>query len=209
MDSPDYQTLVTWVSKGAPYGEEEQEVKVERLEVFPKEAVLKPTEQHQLLVTAYFSDGRREDFTSQVHYELKNPQVAEITPEGRLKGIGPGETFVLIRAAGQSVNAPVGVIERSIPNYAEVPRNNFIDDHVFAKLRRFHIQPSELSTDGEFLRRVCLDITGSLPPPERVRELLNSQEPQKREKLIETLLDSPEYLDYWTLRISDFFASRV
>jgi hypothetical protein len=76
-----------------------------------------------------------------------------------------------------------------------VPKN-FIDQHVFAKLRRFHIIPSELSSDREFLRRVCLDVTGTLPPPARVREFLASQDPQKRDKLIEILLNSPEYADY-------------
>src|SRR5438445_7316205 len=67
------------------------------------------------------------------------------------------------------------------------------------------ILPSELSSDSEFLRRVCLDITGTLPPPQRAREFLASRDSQKREKLIQILLNSPEYVDYWTYRLADLF----
>ena len=67
------------------------------------------------------------------------------------------------------------------------------------------ILPSELSSDSEFLRRVCLDITGTLPPPRRAREFLASRDSQKREKLIQILLNSPEYVDYWTYRLADLF----
>src|SRR5262249_2945495 len=61
------------------------------------------------------------------------------------------------------------------------------------------------SSDAEFLRRVCLDLTGTLPPPDRVREFLSSKDPGKRDQLIETLLRSPEYVDYWTFRFADLF----
>ena len=68
-----------------------------------------------------------------------------------------------------------------------------------------NIVPSELSSDAEFLRRVCLDLTGTLPPPQRVREFMASKDPQKRERLIEALLNTPEYTDYWTWRFADLF----
>jgi hypothetical protein len=62
---------------------------------------------------------------------------------------------------------------------------------------------SELSSDPEFLRRVCLDVTGSLPPPQRVREFIDDKNPQKRDRLVEILLNSPEYVDYWSFRFGD------
>ena len=82
---------------------------------------------------------------------------------------------------------------------------NFIDEHVFEKLRKFQIVPSELASDSEFLRRVCLDLTGTLPPPQRVREFLASTDPRKREKVIDALIASPEFVDYWTFRFADIF----
>jgi hypothetical protein len=90
-----------------------------------------------------------------------------------------------------------------VANYPEVPRRNFIDEFIFSKLRKLNIVPSPLSSDSEFLRRVCLDVAGTLPPPNRARQFLASKDPGKREKLIETLLNSPEYIDYWTFRLSD------
>ena len=114
----------------------------------------------------------------------------------------------MIRSAGRAAEARFGVIGEAIREYPEIPRQNFIDEEVFGKLRRFHLIPSELSEDGEFIRRVCLDLTGTLPPPERVREFLGSREEDKREKLIEALLESPEYVDYWTFRFADLFRVR-
>ena len=207
VDSADYEAILSWVGAGAPYGEEGegQSVEIERLEIFPREGVLEPEGTQQLLVTGYLSNGRREDITEQVLYVTNNPEVVKVTPEGLVKAVKTGETAVMVRAAGKAISAGFGVIAQPIADYPEVPRKNFIDEHVFAKLRRFNIIPSPLSSDEEFLRRVCLDMTGTLPPPERVREFLSSEDPQKRQKVIETFLDSPEYVDYWAFRFADLF----
>ena len=205
-DSSDYQRILNWVRQGAPYGEESEEQSVmERLEVFPQSVVLDREGHHQLLVTAHLSNGRREDITEQVLYVSNNPEIVKVTPEGRVTAVKPGETAIMIRAAGKATSTGFGVIGRSITDYPQVARRNFIDQHVFTKLRKFNIVPSKLSSDGEFLRRVCLDVTGTLPPPERVLEFLADPDPQKRDKLIETLLHSPEYVDYWTFRFADLF----
>ena len=128
-----------------------------------------------------------------------------MSSEGVIRGKKRGETTVLVFAPGHFASTRVGVIDRPRGPYPKVEPHNFIDQYVFAKLRKFHIVPSEPSSDGEFLRRVCLDLTGTLPPPERVREFLASRDPTKRDKLIEILLDSPEYIDYWTFRFADLF----
>ncbi len=205
--SSDYRTILDWVKKGAPYADpgEAEEIRIEKVAVFPREVVLEEKGEQQFLVTAYLSDGRREDITEEVRYQSNNPEIVTVNDQGLASARGSGETALLIRAAGHVVSARVGVINDSIPNYPAVPRNNFIDDFVTAKLERFHILPSDLSSDGEFLRRVCLDVTGTLPPPGRVREFLASEDPRKRDKLIEILLDSPEYVDYWTFRFADLF----
>src|SRR5205823_6964277 len=108
-------------------------------------------------------------------------------------------------AAGQFATVGVAVITPSAAGYPAVRGRNFIDDHVFAKLRKLRIVPAPLSRDDEFLRRVCLDLTGTLPPPERVRAFLADWDPDKRDKLIETLLDSPQFVDCWTYRFADLF----
>src|SRR5439155_9701254 len=116
-----------------------------------------------------------------------------------------GETAIIVRGAGQFATVSVAVIARSVADYQEVKGRNFIDDHVFAKLRRLRIVPAPLSRDEEFLRRVCLDLTGTLPPPERVRDFIADRDLGKRDKLIEMLLDSPQFVDFWTYRFADLF----
>lgn len=206
-DSSDYQTLLEWIRSGAPYGDEaEQEnVRIERIELFPKEGVLDRAGKHQLLVTAFLSNGRREDVTEEVAYVSNNPDVVTVGSEGLIQATGIGETAVMVRAAGHAVSARFGVIAEPRSHYPQIPRFNFIDDFVFGKLRKFNIIPSELSSDSQFLRRVCLDLTGTLPPPNRVREFLASKDTRKRDKLIDILLQSPEYVDYWTFRIAELF----
>ena len=205
-DSSDYKTILSWIRSGAAYGEEaEASAQIERVEVFPREVALDPQGRQQLLVTAHLSNGRREDITDQVLYVSNNSEVVKVAPEGLVEAVRTGETGVTIRAAGHAVSATFGVMAKPVPDYPDVPRSNLIDEHVFAKLRKFNIVPSELSSDAEFLRRVCLDLTGTLAPSERVVEFLANKDPLKREKLIEILLNSPEYVDYWTFRFADLF----
>ena len=206
-NSADYETILNWVRSGAPNGEEGggESVQVVRVEVEPRELVLTPEGKHRLLVTAHLSNGRQEDITDQVRYVSNNSEVVKVDEQGQVAAVRAGETSVMVRASGYAVSARVGVVAEPIPRYPRVPRNNFIDQYVFAKLKKFHILPSELSTDAEFLRRVCLDVTGTLPPSERARDFLASKDPKKRDKLIEALLNTPQYVDYWTFRFADLF----
>ncbi len=206
-DSEDYKALLGWVKSGAPYGVATgpKSANLTALEVYPSMAVIPAGGKRRLLVTARFSDGHTEDFTHQVLYATNNADVATVGEDGLVSGHRLGETAILIRAAGQVASAGAGVIGPAIPNYPAVPSANFIDNAVFGKLRKFHILPSALSSDAEFLRRVCLDLTGTLPPPARVRQFIASKDPRKREKLVDSLIGSPEYVDYWTFRFSDVF----
>ncbi len=211
--SEDYKAILAWVKSGAPYGADEAETaaKLTALEVYPPMAVMPAGGKRRLLVTARFSDGHAEDFTHQVLYASNNADVATVAQEGAEAGLVSGhrlgETAILIRAAGHVTSVGAGVIGPTIPDYSKTPTPsaNFIDDAVFGKLKKFRIPPSALSSDAEFLRRVCLDLTGTLPPPVRVREFIASKDPRKREKLVDTLIGSPEFVDYWTFRFSDVF----
>ena len=205
-DSSDYFVILDWVKRGAPYEDRSPfRSPIVRIEVNPGEAVLDPEGKRQLLVTAHRADGSREDITQRVRYVSNNSEVAEVTSQGKVTAVRPGETSVTIRAAGHNVSARIGVLSKSLRRTTPAASNNFIDERVFDKLRRFHLIPSQLSSDGEFLRRVCLDLTGTLPPPERTREFLADPDRGKREKLIEILLDTPEYVDYWTFRFAQLF----
>ena len=163
--SEDYEAILAWVRNGAPYGAEDKasNPKVTRLEVFPHDVFLRAGETHRLLVTAYYEDGKVEDFTHQVLYETGQSSVASVSSTGVVEAKKPGETGILIKAVGNMIRAGVGVLAEPLKDYPQVSRNNFIDDEVFDKLRLFNIIPSELTSDSEYLRRICLDLTGMAP----------------------------------------------
>lgn len=211
-DSADYRAILAWVRSGAPFGESPGEtgISITRIEVYPKELALRAGESRRLLVTAYLSTGRVEDLTDQVLYLSNDPAVVEAAEGGVLRAGQSGETSILIRAAGHAVSAQVGVIGPALAagHPSPAPRN-YIDRHVFAKLRKFHLAPSPLSSDSEFLRRASLDLAGTLPPPHRVREFLADPSPDKRDKLIDTLIDSPEFVDHWGFRFGDMLRATI
>ena len=206
VDSPEYRAITAWIQQGAPFGPPDDDTsRVTALEVYPKILALEKNRQHRLLVTAVMANGRREDVTAQALYVASDRQVATVADSGLVSPVALGETSILIRAAGQAAAVIVGVIGDPIANYPAPPKSNFIDEHVFDKLRRLRILPSALSADAEFLRRVCLDLTGTLPPPARVTAFVQSTDPRKRERLIDALLATPEFTDYWTFRFQDLF----
>ena len=204
-ESSDYRTLLDWIQSGAPYERKDSEVAVEQVTLFPRERVLDAKGTHQVLVTAHLADGRTRDLTHLASYQSSNQEVVTVTDSGRVRARTAGETTIIVRTAGHTVSARFGVISEPLQANPSPPPHNFIDEYVFGKLSRFQIPASPLSSDAEFLRRVCLDLTGTLPPPGRAREFIASQDPQKRTKLIDALLDSPEYVDYWTFRFGRLF----
>ena len=209
VDSGDYRVLWKWIQKGASLSDRPEATRFERLEVFPDEPVLEPGDMQQLLVVGHLSDGASQDLTQKVAYQTLESSVASISSEGLLTGKSPGESAILIRAPGLMASIQVGVVAHAAADYPEMVARNPIDEHIFRKLRKLRIAPSELSSDSEFLRRVCLDLTGTLPPVERVQAFLKDRNPEKRSRLIEELLTSPEYVEYWTFRFSDFLRVSV
>lgn len=103
--------------------------------------------------------------------------------------------------AVDSVSAAQSIAPFEVPG-APAPRNR-IDELVFARWKELGIQPANLSSDSVFLRRVYLDVTGTLPTADQAAEFLNSNEPEKRSRLIDQLLQREEFADYWAMKWSD------
>ena len=209
VDSDAYVSIRDWIQAGAQYGEPQHDStkRIQRLSVFPAIVVMAPGRTHGLLVTAHLGEGQVEDYTDQVRYESADTTVAEVSEDGVVMAVGPGETTIVARAAGLLETMRLAVVP---PVSQQLPKNNltqqnFIDKHVFEKLARIGLTAADLSSDAEFLRRVCLDLTGTLPPPRRVRMFLANQAEDKRDQLVQQLMDSPEFIDYWTWRFSDLF----
>jgi hypothetical protein len=87
--------------------------------------------------------------------------------------------------------------------FTTATRRNFVDDLVLGQLQRLNLRPSPRASDDVFLRRVFIDTIGTQPTEAEVRAFLGDTSPDKRDRMIDSLLERPEYVDYWTYRWSD------
>ncbi|MBI1786708.1 MAG: DUF1553 domain-containing protein [Acidobacteria bacterium] len=201
-DSDDYQALLNWIRDGArlvPANER----RITGLRLTPASAVLTGKDgSRRLLVTARLSDGAERDVTRLVKFQSNDDSIAKVSADGVVTAGRGGETAIVVRAPGIAAAAKVGVVLTPYP-VTDVVSNNFIDDHVFAKLKALHIPPSPLCDDATFLRRASLDIIGLIPTVEETRAFLAGRDPGKRAKLVDSLLERPEYADFWSLYWGD------
>ena len=194
--SPDYKTIARWMEQGMPRGDANAAVPV-KLSVQPADRLLGRDTDQQLQVTAHYSDGTWRDVTTLVQYDSSAKEMATVTPTGLVHTAQqPGDAAVMIRYMEL-----VGVFRATIPLGAplkEFPaEQNFIDQHVFAKLRTLGLPPAAVCDDATFLRRVTIDITGRLPKAQEVAEFTAETSPNKRGLLVDRLLASPEYAEYF------------
>lgn len=203
-DSRYYRVIEQWIAEGCRFDNRDRAI---RLEVFPEKPLLQHDgDTQQLIVVAHYSDGSSRDVTRDAVFESSNFEVAEVDKLGRIKAVRRGEAAALIRYEGLYGTAPITVIgHREGFQWNDSPEYNFVDTHVNNKLRLMRILPSELCTDAEFLRRVSLDLTGVPPTGAEVRAFLADPRDSKtkRDAKIDELLDSPGYVDHWTLKWSD------
>jgi hypothetical protein len=204
VGSLEYQTIKEWIEAGAIAGGG-NEAKMVRLEVTPRERVLLSADAtQQLVVLARYADGSTADVTRKVRYQSNDDSIATVSVDGLVAAKRSGEAAILVRSLDQVTAARIGVaLSPPVRNYPNTPRNNFIDELVFSKLKRLNIVPSEVCADEEFLRRASLDLIGVLPTAEEARKFLASRDLNKRAKLVDDLLERPEYADFWGLYWSD------
>ena len=199
-------TILRWIEAGAPFSEDEPRLR--KLEIEPSTFVLSDVgKTAQLKVLAYFSDGSVEDVTEKAVYESKDTPVAEVSHTGKVTSVRWGGTAVIARFLGV-VDASFVTIPRVsktdvAPQDPEFTPNNFIDEFVFAKLKKLNVRPSALTTDDTFMRRVYLDTIGRLPTSDEVKAFLTDKNPDKRSNLIDMLLDTPEWVNLRTLKLAD------
>ena len=199
-------TILRWIEAGAPFSEDEPRLR--KLEIEPSTFVLSDVgETAQLKVLAYFSDGSVEDVTEKAVYESKDTPVAEVSATGEVTSVRWGGTAVIARFLGVVDASFVTIPRVSKTDVAsqdpEFTPNNFIDEFVLAKLKKLNIRPSALTTDDTFMRRVYLDTIGRLPTSDEVKAFLANTDSDKRSKLIDTLLDTPEWVNLRTLKLAD------
>ncbi len=199
-----YKLIQQWIAEGCKY---DGATRVVRIAITPEKPLLeKSGQRQQLIVTATFDDGSTRDVTRDSVYETSNFEVATVDKSGIVKSVRRGEAAALVRYEGLYAAAPVTVVgDREGYQWVDSPEFGEIDTLVNNKLKRMKILPSELCTDADFIRRVSLDLTGLPPTIDATRAFLADTRDSrtKRAAKIEELLESPEFVDHWTLKWSD------
>jgi hypothetical protein len=178
-----------------------------RITLAPAEHKLAAGQGEQLHVTAHYSDGSTREVTQRTTFQSNESAIVAVDKSGAVKaGMLPGEAAIMARYMGQiatwnTLIPPPDPVDEGV--YAELPRKNFIDDLVWAKLRQLAVTPSEPASDSTFLRRAYLDVIGRLPTADEARAFLSDPSPSKRESLIDALLAREEYADFWANKWAD------
>jgi hypothetical protein len=203
--SREYRVLAEWIAAGMP-GPSDKDARLESLEVLPKHRRMLPNKDQRLVVLAHFNDGHVEDVTPWARYSSNEEGVAKVAEDGKVTTQGNGETavavFYLDKVTFTTVSVP---FPNQIPaeRYAKLPTRNFIDPLVLAKLADLRLWPSEEAGDAEFCRRVYLDLIGIIPTSDEVRAFLKDDKADKRERLIDALMQRPEFVDFWAYKWGD------
>jgi hypothetical protein len=202
-NSPEYAILLRWLRDGAP-DSGTKAPKLVKLDVgLAARVLIEPTTETKLQVTAKFADGTTKDVTPLAVYEPNN-MLVKVSHDGLVQREKAGETTVLVRYLDQQIAVPLAFIPAR-PDFAwsNPTPNNFIDEPIFRKLRTLRMNPSELCSDELFIRRAYLDLLGFVPSADAAHAFVADTAPDKRAKLIDTLLERPEFADFWALKWAD------
>ena len=194
--------LGRWIAEGAPFSSTEVEPVV-AISVEPEQRVLFSGATQQLRVTAIDATGSRRCVTAEAEYVSNAETIAMVDERGLVQVSDlAGEAAVLVRYL-EHVSVCRITRPQAVNTFERPPEHNFVDRFVWDKLELLGIPPSDLATESEFLRRVYLDTIGTLPTADEARVFLQNSNPQKREELIDRLLERPEYADFWAMRWAD------
>src|SRR5665213_721434 len=201
-----YQLISQWIKEGAPFEPDPSNARPNRLEVIPADVQLDlPGRTQDLIVIAHYPDGATRDVTRETIMSSNSIEVAKVAGT-RVTGLRRGEAAVLVRYEGNYGAVNISIMgDRTGYAFSPMPEYSYIDKHVNAKLEKMKINPSDLCSDDEYLRRVYLDLTGIVPTAEKARAFNEDPTPsqEKREKLVEELIGSRDYVANWSNRWAD------
>lgn len=204
-DSEDYRILAEWIAAGAP-SVRDSDPTLLKIEVLPPQIDTASQSQQQLVVLAHYSNGRIDDVTHWSKFSSANEAMAQVDAAGKVSVIGHGKGSVVASFASRiAIAAVVSPYEKRVSAnaYADFHPANFIDEILLEEWQRLNLAPSPGCSDETFIRRAYLDTVGVLPSSERVRGFLGDPRADRRERLVEELLSSDAYVDYWSYKWSD------
>jgi hypothetical protein len=209
--SEPYKRLLRWIRE-SPDFDGETAAKVASVSMTPPEVVL---ERHQAMrqiqITAEYDDDTTRDVTSLATFTSNDPGVVGVSETGQLVAAGPGETIVLARFGAHTVACRV-IVHREGETFVwlgEQAETNYIDEAIQAKLRKLRVAPAAVCSDAEFIRRISIDLSGRLPSREQLASFVAIDDPDKRAKLIDRMLDTEDFERLWTMKWLELFKTRT
>ena len=205
VDSEEYRVIADWLSRGAP-GPSASDASVVKVSVDPALKVAAEGESHQLSVIAHFDDGTTKDVTQWSRFASADDTVANVDADGMVAVVGCGEGAI---TAWYSSKIGIGRVTSPFPHkinpdaYQDFQPANFLDEIVLQKLEQLNLLPSPAASEETFVRRAFLDTIGTLPTIEEVDSYLSDKSENRRELLVDALLERSEFVDYWTYQWSD------
>jgi Protein of unknown function (DUF1553)/Protein of unknown function (DUF1549) len=200
-----YDVLRQWIAEGGGVDATDGQRCIS-LEILPTSGrVLKfPNIEQQIVARAHFENGSVRDVTRLTKFSSSDEQVASVSSDGLMVGHRRGQAAVMARYLDQLVSCQFTFVQ-DIEGFKwpDPPANNYVDELVYEKLKQLQYEPSALCSDNEFVRRVYLDVIGLLPTIADQDAFLADQQPNRRQRLIDNLLDRPEHARLWALKWGD------
>ncbi|MBI5757487.1 MAG: DUF1553 domain-containing protein [Planctomycetales bacterium] len=217
--SDDYRILRDWIAQGAA-APRDDDPRLVRIEQSPQEQILPKDSSQQLRVTAFFSNGTSRDVTRQAVYQSNEPGIAAVDADGLVKTSSQHGLVAVMARFGDQIatfhaavpfagdRAKMAAAQTQLDQLAPKLAASSFDRLLLRQWRRLGVVPSAPADDATFLRRVTIDICGSLPTSDEVVEYLADTRSDKRARLIDRLLERPEYASYIALKWADILQNR-
>ena len=196
--------ILHWIEQGAS---DKSHRTLERVVVSPRQIRAQVGDTTQLSATARFSDGTQQDVTRWTIFHAEDASAVEVQDTAKATVVRRGRHIVVARYLNQVVPIEFVVpLNDSKANLAKEPRRNFIDEEVLALLKALRLPVSPLVEDATFIRRLTLDLTGRLPIADG--ESIPDEAPINRAALVDELLTSEAFTEYWTLEFAKLLRIR-
>jgi hypothetical protein len=203
VGSDEYKLIRRWIVAGTPWSDG-KDLEIQKITVYPEQRIISRNNRQQFAVYAHYSDGSVIDVTQRAQFETNDPDIAAVDGTGLVRTLDmSGEAAVMARYQAQvatfRATVPLGM---KIPSYTFEPKT-LVDRFTQKKWQELGIVPSDLASDEVFVRRVYHDVTGTLPTPKQVKEFLDDKNPNKRDALVDRLVETPEYSYLFANRWAD------
>jgi hypothetical protein len=209
--SEEYRLLRSWIAAGAPFKQGTDHGSLVAVRVEPENVLLDEPGPQQLRVVARYTDGHERDVTRLARFVVNDETTATIDERGKATLSRRAETDLIVRYRSSVLTTRLATLinpDLSF-DFTALARKNFVDEELFRRLEALRVPPSPLASDAAFLRRLSLDLTGEQPDTEQIRRFLADADPDKRLKLIDQLMASPDFVRFWEIKFGDMLQINV